>query len=145
MHPIESSSVLADSQRSPAVLLFAKQSGSPVRMRTYDPFVYSQGVKCFVFSNTISLHAALRRCESSAQKPKLILLRSESAVCSFAYFCCCNGKCVASCCSCRQGCAGACKGSSLVCVRSMRGVAVSPVLAFRGYRQLRASGELSCA
>src|SRR5260370_14493026 len=121
-----------------------KQSGSPVRMRTVDPFVYSLGVKCFVFSSTISLQAALRRCESSAQKPKLILLRSESAVCSFAYFCCCNRKCVARCCSCRHSCAGACKGSSVVCVRSMRGVAVSPVLAFRDCGQLRASGELPC-
>jgi hypothetical protein len=33
-------------------------------------------------------------------------LRSESAVCSFAYFCSCNGKCGASCCSCRHSCAG---------------------------------------
>src|SRR4051794_40003833 len=97
---------LADSQRSLLYLLFAKQSGSPVRMRTYDPFVYSLGVKCFVFSSRISLQAALRTCESSAQKPKLILLRSESAVCSFAYFCCYNGKCGASCCSCRHSCAG---------------------------------------
>src|SRR5437868_742565 len=78
-------------------------------MRTCDPFVDSLGVKCFVFSSNISLQAALRGCEISAQRPKLILLRSESAVCSFAYFCCCDGKCVASSCSCRQGCAGACK------------------------------------
>src|SRR5712671_6408025 len=39
-------------------------------MRTYDPFVYSLGVKCFVFSSTISLQAALRRCESSARERK---------------------------------------------------------------------------
>src|SRR4051812_39431272 len=86
---------LADSQHSPIVVMFEKRSGSPVRMRTCDPFVYSLGVKCFVFSSTISLQAALGRCESSAQKPKLILLRRGSAVCSFAYFCCCNGKRVA--------------------------------------------------
>jgi hypothetical protein len=48
--------------------VFAKQSGSPVRIRTYDPFVYSPKEKCFVLSSNISLQAALRGCESSAQE-----------------------------------------------------------------------------
>src|SRR5438874_8827196 len=91
----------------------------------YDPFVHSLGVKCFVFSSNISLQAALKGCEISAQGPKRTLLRSESAVCSFAYFCCCNGKCGAMCCSCRHSCAGACKGSSLGFVRSIREIAAS--------------------
>ena len=43
---------------------------------------------------------------------KLMLLRSASAVCSFAYFCRCNGKCGARSCSCRHSCAWACKGSA---------------------------------
>jgi hypothetical protein len=71
-----------------------------------------------------------------------IVLANPEEGCSFAYFCCCNGKCVARCCSCRHICAGACKGSSLVCGRSMHGVAASPVLAFLDCGQLRASGEL---
>src|SRR5207248_8198921 len=47
-----------------------KQSGSPVRMRTYDPFVHSLGVKCFVLSSDISLQAALTGCETSARERK---------------------------------------------------------------------------
>src|SRR2546421_338593 len=33
---------LADSQRSPASVMFEKQSGSPVPLRTYDPLVRSK-------------------------------------------------------------------------------------------------------
>jgi hypothetical protein len=70
-----------------------------------------------------------------------MLFRRKSAVCSFAYFCCCNAKCGAMCCSCRQGCAAACRRSSLVFVRSIGVVAASPVFAFRDCGQLRASRE----
>src|SRR5260370_18955232 len=113
-------------------------------MRTCDPFVYSPGVKCFVFSDPSDCRRTQRIRKALRRSAKLIPVRSESAVCSFAYFCYCNGKCVARCCSCRHSCAGACKGSSVVCGRSMRGVAASPVLAFRDCGQLRASGELPC-
>ena len=83
-------------------------------MRTCDPFVYSLGVKCFVFSSKYLVRGCTQRMRKALLKnPKLMLVRRASAVCSFAYFCCCNGKCGAMCCSCRQGCAGACKGSSL--------------------------------
>jgi hypothetical protein len=44
---------LVDCHRSPVFVLFEKQSGSPVRIRTSDPFVYSPGVKCFVFSGNV--------------------------------------------------------------------------------------------
>src|SRR5260370_11817216 len=111
-------------------------------MRTCDPFVYSPGVKCFVFSDPSDCRRTQRIRKALLRSAKLIPVRSESAVCSFAYFCCCNGKCGAMCCSCRQGCAGACKRSSLVCVRSIGVVAASPVLAFRECGQLRASGEV---
>jgi hypothetical protein len=40
---------------------FEKQSGSPVRIRTYDPFVYSLGVKCFVFSRDYLLTGCTRK------------------------------------------------------------------------------------
>src|SRR3954447_8906698 len=100
-------------------------------MRTYDPFVYSLGVKCFVFSNDISSQAPLRGCESLLGSAKQCLMHTEFAVCSFAYFCCCNGKCVSSCCSCRHSCAWACK-DLLVFVRFIREIAAAPaVLAFR--------------
>jgi hypothetical protein len=61
---------LADSQRSRASGVFENQIGSPVRMRTCDPFVHSLGVKCFGFSSNISLQAALRTSESSARERK---------------------------------------------------------------------------
>jgi hypothetical protein len=64
----------------------AKQSGSPVRMRTCNPVVNSLGVKCFVFSSDISLQTALRDAKSLLGSAKLIVLRSESAACSIAYF-----------------------------------------------------------
>src|SRR2546421_12743226 len=100
-------------------------------MRTCDPSVYSLGVKCFVFSSDISSQAALRGCESLLGSAKQCLMHTEFAVCSFAYFWCCNGKCVACCCSCRHSCAGACKGSSRAFVRSIREIAASPpVLSF---------------
>ena len=106
--------------------------------------VNSPGEKCFVFSDPSDCRRTQRIRKALLRSAKRIPVRSESAVCSFAYFCCCNGKCVARCCSCRHSCAGACKRSSVVCVRSMRGVAAFPVLAFRDCGQLRASGELPC-
>ena len=77
---------LADSQRSLLYLLFAKQSGSRVRMRTCDPFVYSLGVKCFVFSSDISLQTALRDAKSLLGSAKLMLLRSAFSGVFLAYF-----------------------------------------------------------
>src|SRR6266513_4372281 len=62
--------LLADSQRSPVPVMFEKQSGSPVRFRTYDPLVYSPGVNCFVFSVQVSWPSAFRRYESSVRSAK---------------------------------------------------------------------------
>ena len=86
--------LLADSQRSPVCVMFEKRFGSPVRMRTCNPVVNSLGLKGFVFSSGISSQTALGDARSLLWSAKLIPVRSESAVCSFAYFCCCNGKCV---------------------------------------------------
>jgi hypothetical protein len=74
-------------------------------MRTCDPFVNSPGEKWFVFSDPSDCRRTQRIRKALLRSAKLMPVRSESAVCSFAYFCCCNGKCVARCCSCRQGCA----------------------------------------
>ena len=86
--------LLADWQRSPVPVMFEKRFGSPVRMRTCNPVVNSLGLKGFVFSSGISSQTALGDARSLLWSAKLIPVRSESAVCSFAYFCCCNGKCV---------------------------------------------------
>jgi hypothetical protein len=131
---------LADSQRSPAAIAFEKQSGSPVRMRTYYPFVHSPGVKCFVFSGHTDCRLYLEDANALFGSAKLMLPQSASTACSFAYFCCCNAKCGAMCCSCRRSCAWACKRSSLACVCSIV-VAFPPVLGFRDCGRLRASGE----
>jgi len=50
----------ADPQRSPGSEMFAKQNGSPVGLRTYDPVVYNPQDKCFVFSRGMSLQTALK-------------------------------------------------------------------------------------
>jgi hypothetical protein len=49
MDPIESSSAWPIRSGSPPVLLVRKQTGSPIRFRTYDPFVNSPADKSFVF------------------------------------------------------------------------------------------------
>jgi hypothetical protein len=50
--------------------------------------------------------AALRACQSSARERKTDAPAQRISGLFLAYFCFCNGKCVASCCSCRLGCAG---------------------------------------
>jgi hypothetical protein len=55
-----------------------------------------------------------------------MLPQGASAVCFFAYFCYCNGKCVARCCSCDRSCAWPCKGSSLGLVHSIRALQPLP-------------------
>src|SRR5437773_911788 len=126
--------------------MFEKQSGSPRRFRTYDPVVYSPGVKCFVFSGHISMQAAFRRYETLLRKRKSGFVQSASAVCFFAYFCCCNGNCGAMCCSCRRSLRLACKGFSRVCVRWVREIAAaSALIGFVDCGPQRASGESQLA
>jgi hypothetical protein len=64
------------------VLLFEKQTGSPVRIRTYDPFVYSLGLKWFVFSSNISLQAAPSGWEGSLPKGKTVI-DAQGISCAF--------------------------------------------------------------
>jgi hypothetical protein len=111
--------LLADSQRSPVVLMFEKRTGSPLRFRTCDPSVNNAREKCFVIRDDMFSRCERGEAKALVGSTKLILLCNASAMCSVAYFCCCNGKWVVSCCSCRHSCAWACKGSSAdhVCFR----------------------------
>src|SRR4051794_36969532 len=59
-------------------------------MRTYDPFVDSPGEKWFVFSDPSDCRRTQRIRKALLRSAKLIPVRSASAACSFAYFCCCN-------------------------------------------------------
>ncbi len=55
-------------------------------MRTYDPLVYSLGVKCFVLSADVSLQAAFRGCESSARERKTVFRKQRIRCVLLAYF-----------------------------------------------------------
>jgi hypothetical protein len=101
----------------------AKNSGSPVRMRTYEPFVHRLGVKWLVFSSNISLQPAPTGWEGSLLPKSKTVVDAQGISCVFlCIFLLRQRETRAMCCSCRRSCAWACKGSSLVCVRSMCGV-----------------------